>query len=348
MNAPNRKTAREAPGNSAGEFGTSVVLVKFGAFVADSTTTVKRPGGLPTQCACAHRGPQLARSLRPFARSITVGGILMTVRFRHYGAAAVLLLGLGAGCHTMHTNSTSDCSRNSCADNAGSCADSGGSCSKGLGSCFGGDGGPRRWSQEWYCAHGNAPAGARQKCHKCKQWPPFPRPTGPKQEWSHRFHVAHYWPYPYNTQDLQYLRTVSNSQVANGWTQEMTLFPQHFEEKTNNLNHAGQRKLKWIVQIAPEQRRQIWIQVSDDKKVDEARIAAVQKAATNYAFNGTVPPVALRVAPVNGRPTDEVNRIRQAETGSMPVPRIPFAIGGNGAASGAGGAGTSGGATTGP
>ena len=249
----------------------------------------------------------------------------MRLRIRRLGAAAALMVVVSAGCHTLNNNNECGCSNDP--DNH------------------------ERWSDEWYCAHTNSPTGARQKCHKGKLWPPFPRPSGPKQEYWHRFHTAHYWPHPYNTQDLQYLRTVSGSQVANGWTNEMTLFAHHFDAKTNELNHAGNRKLKWIVQIAPAQRRQIWIATSDDKAVDAARVGHVQKQATNLAFDGNVPAVALRVAPVDGRPTDQINRIRAAETNTMPVPRIPFAIGGNGAASGAGalgGASGGGGGASGP
>lgn len=287
----------------------------------------------------------------------------MIFRLCRFGSAAALLLAFSAGCHTMHTDLSTSCSENSCSDNGGTtdgcttgsdCVSSGHSCGDGSGcglfgggngsgcGLFGGDG-PRRWSDDWYCSRANAPAGGRQKFHKCQTWPPYPRPTGPKQEYWHRFHTAHYWPYPYNTQDLAYLRKVSATQVANGWTTEMTLFAHHFAIDSNELNQAGLLHLKWIVQVAPPHRRHVWVQASDDKAVNATRMTSVQNAAAELAIDGNVPPISLRVAPRDGRPTDEVNRIRMLENGSMNAPRIPYAIGGNSAGAGAGAAGSGGG-----
>ena len=43
---------------------------------------------------------------------------------------------------------------------------------------------------------GLATGGSRQKYKFGELWPPYPRPTGPKQHYWNRYHHAHYWPYP--------------------------------------------------------------------------------------------------------------------------------------------------------
>ncbi|MFQ5732043.1 MAG: hypothetical protein ACE5KM_08815 [Planctomycetaceae bacterium] len=211
------------------------------------------------------------------------------------------------------------------------------------GAFSGDDDGPTRWTSEWYEQEAARPEGARQLHSQGLMWPPYQRPTGKGQQWSHRFHSAHYWPHPYDCQDRAYLHAVSTAQVNNGWVQETTLFSHHFDEK-NALNDAGRLHLKWIVQTAPEHRRYVWVQAADDKATSKARLSAAKSAAVELAGDGNAPPVALRIATVDGRPTNEINAVRQLEMSSQGAPRIPYTSpGGGGSASGGGGGGSTGG-----
>jgi len=203
--------------------------------------------------------------------------------------------------------------------------------------------GPDRWSDTWYAEKAQLPTGARQREHHGKLWPPFARPTGDKQEWSHRFHTAHYWPHPYNCQDLGYLRTVSASQVDNGWMTQTTLYDYHFDSETNALNQAGRLHLNWILNTIPEHRRYVWVQATEEPADSERRLAQVQQAAGELSANEKLPPIALRVAPTDGRPTNEINHIRELESGSMLPPHIEYtspSAGTGGSGGGAGGGGT--------
>jgi len=203
------------------------------------------------------------------------------------------------------------------------------------------DNGPKRWTAEWYAQQARSPEGTRQLKTHGRMWPPYARPRGRGQQWSHRFHGAHYWPHPYNCQDRAYLRNVSATQVSQGWVQETTLFGYHFHEKDNTLNRAGRLRVKYILQTIPEQRRQIWVQAADDQAISEARLTDVHNYAASLIGDSALPEIALRVTPADGRPTDEINRLRTLETGSMPTPRIPYSsssTAGGGAASGTGAA----------
>ncbi|GAB4151842.1 MAG: hypothetical protein Tsb009_27390 [Planctomycetaceae bacterium] len=190
--------------------------------------------------------------------------------------------------------------------------------------------GPKRWSQEWYAERVGAPEGARQRERFGKQWPPFPRPVGESQEFSHRFHSTHYWPHPYNCQDRSYLSAVSEMQTANGWTTETTLYDYHFENGKNELNHAGHLHLRWILETIPKSRRFVWVQMVVDQPTSQARLAQVKETAKNMVGESNVPPVMLRVCSPAGRPTREVDRIRTLETESIPTPRITYSTSGSG------------------
>lgn len=189
-------------------------------------------------------------------------------------------------------------------------------------------------SDAWWAEKAQLPVGTRQKVYKGKVYPPFPRPTGEKQQFSHKFHAAHYWPLPYACQDREIVANVWNDQVANGWTEATTLYEYHFDSDTNELNQPGMMHLRWIMEHSPDNRRIAFVQSAYDGPVDDARIAAVKTSAQKYAGAGTIPNVLVRHTSPAGRPAVELERIRQNEMDSSPQPRISAAIAG--AASGGG------------
>ncbi len=192
------------------------------------------------------------------------------------------------------------------------------SCENGCSECKG----PKRWSPEWYAIESETPVGAPQKLKKGKLWPPFSRPNGKRQQFSHRFHAAHYWPHPYNCEDIGYVRQVLARQEQQGWTEETTLYEYHFNAETHELNHAGERHLQWILEYVPIERRTVWVQKSIDSLVNQQRMAHVQHQASLISQDSAS--IALRVASPTGRPALEINAIRLAEIQSMPEPRVEY------------------------
>lgn len=184
--------------------------------------------------------------------------------------------------------------------------------------------GSRRWTDDWYEDRACSPVGARQKCCHGKLWPPYPRPTGEKQEYWHRFHTAHYWPWPYVCYDRAYVNAVTDMQTANGWAAQCTLYGYHFDVDTHELTHAGELQLRWILENAPQSHRVAWVQTGHDKNVTQARLASVRDSASAMVGEQNVPPIMARVSPNYGRPALEVNSIRQNEISSMPQPRIEY------------------------
>ena len=181
-----------------------------------------------------------------------------------------------------------------------------------------------RWSDEWYEWEAGQPVGARQKHKHGKQWPPFARPVGDEQEFSHRYHAAHYWPWPYNCADRSYIAEVTNRQVANGWIAETTLYDYHFDPETQQLNQSGLLHLRWIMENATDMHRVAWVQAGMSTDQSQVRLASVESEAIMMVGAENVPPIMLRVCSPFGRPASEILQIRSGEIESMPLPRLEY------------------------
>ncbi|MAT15340.1 MAG: hypothetical protein CMJ46_08735 [Planctomyces sp.] len=181
-------------------------------------------------------------------------------------------------------------------------------------------------SPEWWAMQAESPVGSRQVYKKGKLWPPYPRPTGPKQQFSHKYHAAHYWPYPYVCQDRAYVRNVMALQEDNGWQRLTTLFDYHFDEHTNQLTHSGMEQLIWILEEAPEKRRhQIYVQKVVGQEANIARVEVVRTALIELAgAEASDICIELKAGRNYGRPALEIDTIRKAEISSMPEPRINY------------------------
>jgi hypothetical protein len=193
-------------------------------------------------------------------------------------------------------------------------------------------------SEFWYPECDSLP-GSRVKYHSGKQWPLAPRPCAPSEPCIHRYHTAHYWPDPYRWQDRESVRAHFAAQAASGWMTNTTLYDQHFDAETQELNDAGRVHLKWILLYAPAQRRTPWVQAADTPQVNQARLANVQAAAD--ALTGASCPVALRVCQPYGGSAQEVDLIRRSYLESIPTPRISYTPQQGGGSSGGSGSGAS-------
>ena len=173
------------------------------------------------------------------------------------------------------------------------------------------------------------PIGARQVTKKGKQWPPYPRPTGPANLPSHLYHSAHYWPYPYTCQDREYVRSLSGAQTSNGWVTMTTLYDYHFDPDTHHLNASGRMQVRWILENAPARHRYAFVQMGIDQATSDVRLAAVKNEAIVLVGEEQAPPVLLRITSPLGRPAEEVDAIRRKERETIVNPRITPPIGTN-------------------
>ncbi len=184
--------------------------------------------------------------------------------------------------------------------------------------------------EAWYADRATDPIGSRQRLIKGKLWPPIPRPTGRPQIPSHRYHAAHYWPYPYYCQDRAFIREFSKRQTSNGWIMATTLYNYHFDPDTDELTRSGREQLRWILENAVAQRRVAFVQTAANNQTSQARLANVTHEAAEMVGKENVPPIMLRVTRPLGRDALEVEQIRQSYLATQPPPRITSPTGGAG------------------
>lgn len=201
--------------------------------------------------------------------------------------------------------------------------------------------GPFPFTDEWYRQRADDPPGSRQVERHGKLWPPQPRPVGRKQTFVHAYHSAHYWPYPYNCEDEAYVRGVIDQQSMAGWQVATTLHDYHFNSDTNDLNDAGAQHIQYIGTRVPAQYRTIYVAQGTNPEIGQARTAFVQDYIQRVGMDASIP-VITRVETFNGRPANEVDRLRELELNAIQPPRL-FRIGSGRSSGGSQAAGQQGG-----
>jgi hypothetical protein len=200
---------------------------------------------------------------------------------------------------------------------------------------------PWPFTQAWYAERAGDPPGTRQIDKDGKLWPPYPRPVGRKQTLLHRYHYAHYWPYPHNCDDEAYVRNIVDMQAGGGWVTATTLHDYHFNPETQQLTEGGRTHLIWISQSVPAQYRTVYVSQGMSRETAQMRVDVSEQFLREMGIPNP-PAVLARAELFEGRPAVEVDRIRQLELQSIPKPRL-FYIGSATAGGGAGG-GVAGGA----
>jgi len=195
-------------------------------------------------------------------------------------------------------------------------------------------------SDAWWAEKAALPPGVRQQCKKGKVWPARPRSNQEPQQFSHTFYAQHYWPLPYVCQDRESVHVLMETQTALGWQEETTLYDRHFDPISQQLTRAGELHLQYILHVVPPERRAVYIQSTYDVELDGMRGESVNNVLSRISQGGGDILVAIRDCQQIGRPAAEVQQINSMYNSTTPSPRL-------GAASSGGGAGVSGGASSG-
>lgn len=183
----------------------------------------------------------------------------------------------------------------------------------------------------WFSSECDTEPGSRKKYHSGREWPLAPRPDGPCEPYMQQYHTAHYWPDPYRWEDRASVKAHFAAQRNLGWISATTLYEQHFDPTTNDLNIAGRQHLRWILLHTPPSRRMTWVQ-SGSPEVSEARLASVQLEASRVT--NSVPPIMLRTTLPVGTSAEEMDLIRRAYLENIPKPRIPVSPSGSSSVTG--------------
>ncbi len=135
------------------------------------------------------------------------------------------------------------------------------------------------------------------------------------------------WPEPFVCPDRVTVREPFNVMVRNGWEFQNTISDYHFDEGTGELTIAGQNKIYWIVNRAPQAHRTVYVQMSRDPMVTNQRLQMVQSVAQAYAAPGTLAQVEPTVNEPPSWNAEQVGLLNTAFQASAPAPRLPIASG---------------------
>lgn len=177
----------------------------------------------------------------------------------------------------------------------------------------------------WYSSDCNYETGSRKKYHSGREWPLSPRPDGPCEPYVQQYHTSHYWPDPYRWEDRSQVRSFYAAQRNLGWISATTLYEQHFDALTHDLNIAGRQHLRWILVHAPPSRRITWVQSGETAEISDSRLASVQKEAARMV-GATTPLIMLRNTLPVGTSAEEMDLIRRAYLETIPKPRVPISV----------------------
>ena len=147
------------------------------------------------------------------------------------------------------------------------------------------------------------------------------------------------WPVPFVYPDRQSTREPFVTMVCNGWQRQNMLSAQHFDAATGKLTEAGQAKIQWILDEAPEQHRAIFVRRARTPQETADHVAAVQRFVIDTAWPGEYPPVMVTTRSDEGSSGAEYDLIARKFRDSTMDPKLP--AGANGSMGGSSGGSSS-------
>jgi hypothetical protein len=139
------------------------------------------------------------------------------------------------------------------------------------------------------------------------------------------FHRNNAWPEPFQSADRQLQRQSFLIMENNGWKLENTIGKFLFDAETQQLNRAGELKVKFIVTQAVMHRRAVFVLRGDTAEETAARLESVQLAISRLIPEGPLPPVELTDTEPEGTSGEQIDAVTRAFNASVPAPRLPAA-----------------------
>ena len=130
------------------------------------------------------------------------------------------------------------------------------------------------------------------------------------------------WPQPFITRDRLASCSFFDLMAENGWSQQSTLTPFHFDAKSQQLTEVGKAKVRQILTQQPEKFRTLFVSAGEDNRISAQRVAAVQQAASEVLPVGSLPDVRQVAIPPRGLPAEYSNSISKKFAETLPTPRL--------------------------
>jgi hypothetical protein len=150
------------------------------------------------------------------------------------------------------------------------------------------------------------------------------------------FHRNNAWPEPFQSADRAVTREPFCIQVNNGWKMQNTIGTYLFNPETQELNRAGELKVKWVVTQAPIHRRAVFVLVGESPEDTRVRVESVQRYVSRLVPDGNLPPVMITYTEPEGASGEYFDAVNRAMMQSIPAPRLPADASITGSSSGGG------------
>ena len=144
------------------------------------------------------------------------------------------------------------------------------------------------------------------------------------------FHRNNAWPEPFVSADREVTREYFRIQVNNGWRMQNTIGRWFFDEETNQLNEAGEIKLRQVATQNPVHRRTVFVLMGTTPDVTAKRVESVQQTLAKILPEGPVPQVLLTDVELEGGSGAYYDKVNTAYNSSIPSPRLISGSGGGG------------------
>ena len=177
------------------------------------------------------------------------------------------------------------------------------------------------------------PSGSNGNCTTC---------TGPLHSAFHHIHegVETYcadarlnhargeaWPLPFSCWDREHYYSIFNQQYAHGLQVAHTLTSEYFDPETNELNRAGEMRVAWIMQNAPQANKQIFVYEDKTGPTMDQRISMIRNFTDRYYQHlGQATIVKSQLLPHQVPATYQANTLQQY-AGAQADPVIPIQAG---------------------
>lgn len=90
------------------------------------------------------------------------------------------------------------------------------------------------------------------------------------------------WPLPFSCWDREHYYSILNQQYATGTQVAHTLTSEYFNSESNELNRAGEMRVAWIMQVAPQSDKQIYVYEDETSPTMDQRMSSIREFTGRY------------------------------------------------------------------
>jgi hypothetical protein len=130
------------------------------------------------------------------------------------------------------------------------------------------------------------------------------------------------WYEPFNQVDREALQTPQQLMIDKGWQLQNTISDQLFNADTQELTHAGEMKVQWILTQMPARRRAVFVLRGSTPDITETRLKSVEKTAAGVVGGASTLIAVTDVIPRDGS-ASYYERMTISYESSTPPPRLP-------------------------